>query len=177
MEREADITHAVLAVHMMGGLQRPHQRAVGAHVNRDRRPDKVPRVESVLRGLFDGAITRHRRYAENINIRVLEGHHESDRIVGCGVGVDEELPRAHGRNLGHVIACLVEAVMCHQSSVEACCGLDDACTTSRSKGTAMTSVTTPSVTSPARTPTASISNPSPIEPRMLAPVRMARNRP
>jgi hypothetical protein len=61
--------------------------------------------------LFDGAIARHRRYAENVNIRVLESHHESDRIVGCGVGVDEELPLAHGRNLGHTIACPVEAVM------------------------------------------------------------------
>ena len=161
----------------MGGLQRPHQRAVGAYVNRDGRPDKIPCVQSVLRGLLDGAITRHRRYSENINIRVLESHHESDRIVGRGVGVDEELPLAHGRNLGHTIARPVEAVKLRQSSVSSCCDCDDACATSRIKGTAMTSVTTPSVTSPDRTPTASISSPSPIEPRMLAPVRMARNRP
>ena len=82
--RQPDVTHTVLSVYRPGGYQVRH-------------------VQGVLYSLVEAHVAGHHRDGLHVDVRVAEGHHQGDGIVGGRVGVYDQaahLPTYSARMAG-----------------------------------------------------------------------------
>ena len=95
------ISEAIAAMKPGCILIRAQERLVGSDVNRCVRAAyfsrKLNGVESIPRRLQYGDISSNGRDRDNSNVRRAQRHDERDRVIGCGVGIDQKGPRHAGR--------------------------------------------------------------------------------
>ena len=72
-------------------LQRPDKRGPSAHVDRHGRTADVRGEERVPRRLLEAHVAGDGRQRQNAHVGGGERHDDRDRVVGGGVGVDEEI--------------------------------------------------------------------------------------
>lgn len=89
VERQADVAHAVAAV---DGV--PEVRGAGsAGVDRNGLATAFDGVERSLHPLLDLDVAGDDRDRVDVDARRAQREQEGDRVVGCGVGVDQEAHR------------------------------------------------------------------------------------
>ncbi len=91
LEGEADVAHAVGAVHVLGRDQRELERRRLTDVDRHvEAPAQLACVERVLDAELERHVAGHDADADHVDARVGQRDDERDGVVGAGVGVDEE---------------------------------------------------------------------------------------
>ena len=89
--RVAVIAEAVLAMKPMRVLQRARQRLACAHEHGRVGAADLGGQKRVAGRLLEADVAGDRRQAKHPHVRVGERHDDRDRVVGGGVGVDEEV--------------------------------------------------------------------------------------
>ena len=80
-----------MAVDVLSRPERQQERGAGADVDRDVGPVReLAGVEGVLDRHVERDVAGDHADADHGDGRIAEGHDERDRVVGGGVGVDEE---------------------------------------------------------------------------------------
>ena len=75
----------------------------GAGVDGDVRAAEFDGVEGVAGGLLDAAVAGDGGDGADVDRGRAQGHNESDGVVGCGVGVDED-GAGHGLSLRLIVS-------------------------------------------------------------------------
>ena len=97
---KAAIRKTIFAMKPMGVTMRPRERSGGAGKDGNLDPGDFGGQKRVARSLIDADIARDRGQAQHAHVGRGKRHQDRDRVVGGGVGVDEEIAHLGGRAPG-----------------------------------------------------------------------------